>query len=960
MVASFLVFLFAFLQLQVIPADYYDTRKGLSNNIIYDIYQDKNGFIWIATENGLNRFDGYEFTVFHHVPGDSTSIPSNVVRTITEDDEGRVWIGTFEGLSLYDRESDTFRNYKKSEVSNNTSMDIQILYKDSGGDFWFIGDGGLNHFDVTEKKFDIVRIEEDIHSIVLDNKDRIWFSTFKNELFIYDIRRKETSKLPASLESESLALFSGMEGKKVFGFTDQVTDPIWRTLSPVPRPLRSVRLLEDHSGRIWVSSELGLWLYDIESEEYSEIELQGVTNSLLQSVRSLSEDKNGGIWIGTLNGIFHIDPNYNPFFTAPRQEMVMGLEGESEGLWVNYFSLGITKYDLNGDEVSLPETDWDYYPDSDMIWDIERENSSFMLLGTSAGLLRWSTDTGDLSRIALPAREFIEPVIFSVKRWEDDLWVLGKNSIYQLKGENTEVEKVIYLDDHFADPLLQDMAIYEDDTLIAAEGNGIFEYNNGNPVKWRRMMDQHSELKNTSIWDLYVSTTGVLWIGGNNGLFSYMNDIGFKHFELAEGNSEIVFSITEDENGVLWLGTDRGVIRLNPDTDDFQIFDTIDGAGSQEFNRRSITKIGKRIYLGGMNGVTFFNPDDIYRNEVPPDVWITEVTVIKADSSLPYQILEKNQIELSWDENTIEIDFVALNYSNTAENKYKYKLEGYDPDWVEDNTERKARYVRLPANEYTFTVVASNNDGVWNEVGDSLKVIVHPPYWQTVWFKLLIIILVGGIIYMLYRYRVRQLLEVERVRLRIAGDLHDEIGSGLSGIALTGDILKNHVDSGKVRPELVDRITRNARNLASSLDAIVWLIDPGKERLGDLVDKCRSISEEMLTGYLVHFYDELTEDSREGMLNSTVRRNVYLIFKEAIHNVYKHSEASQVEIRFICRSGFLELTVKDDGVGFNRVKIQKGNGLDSFERRAADMNAELRLRTDPGKGTEIHLKVKLP
>lgn len=954
----FLGVLIAFLQLQTIPVDFFDTQSGLSNNIVYDIYQDREGFIWVATENGLNRFDGYEFEIFQHSEADSTSIADNIVRTVIEDDQGRLWAGTFRGLNLYDRKHNSFSTFRIPVSFGTNSSDIQKIFKDSKGKFWFLINSKLMVFDPDSFEFELHDNPHRIFSIVLDSDDQIWLSTYDNELYKTHVDSPRDLELAGEIEVPTL--LRGYEGERLYSFNNNFSDRLnkWNSLPTLSEQSNSVQLLESADGTLWIGTETGLYIFDRQTGTYQEQRYELNENSLSNSIRRIYEDEHGGIWIGTLSGLFHIDPNRKPFNTFDKTGMIMGLEpGESE-IWVNYFSQGLTRFDYETKSESALLVNWDKLTGADQIWDIRKHTSDEILLATNAGLFRYHHKNGEFSQIRFPLEEFLGPVVFSLVDLGDELYVLGQNVLNVIDGKDLNFIRTIHFGKEFSYPLLQDLEVMNGDTLVASESWGIFQIMNGEVSKWKRDVVQSTGLQNTSVWDLFKSSNGSLWIGSNKGLFEYNEDRELVKHELNGKSNTIVFSVTEDEEENLWLGTEKGIVKYERNSKKSSFFDPEDGTGSQEFNRRSVFRLGDEIFMGGMKGVTYFTPSEIRSNTTVPTVHITETRAIKTDSERTF--IDESSVELNWEENTIEIDFVALNYSNPTQNQYRYQLAGYDPDWVDGGVNRTARYVRLPAGDYTFRVIASNNDGVWDEVGDAISIVVKPPYWQTPWFKILIGMLMIALVLVLYRYRVRQLLEVERVRLRIAGDLHDEIGSGLSGIALTGDILQTQARSGEMKPELLSRITHNARNLASSLDAIVWLIDPNKERLGDLIQKCRSVASEILNGIETSFTVELNDEELQKQLSSEFRRNIYLIFKESVHNIHKHAEATQSEIVFKYVNGNLELKITDNGKGYVESEVQKGNGLDSLRRRGKEIGEYMSIISEPGSGTIVQLIVKLP
>lgn len=962
LVFSFLIGVFSFFQVQDFDLNYFNTQSGLSNNIVYDVYQDRQGFIWVATENGLNRFDAYNFEVFSHEPGDSTSISSNIVRTVFEDRAGNLWVGTQQGLDLFERETERFVHYKIPESYNLILKDVQDVKQDYNDNFWFLIGSRLFRFDPHKKEYTEIMVSGFMNSASMIQGKTVWVSTYSGEVLSYSIDTGEWQEYPNRSVLEETALFSEVDDSIIWGsfLNEKQLPDNFKSFPSLANFRRPERILEDSFSRVWVGTTDGLYVRSTNETEFKEFQLGDNTGPLSRSIKAIFEDKVGSIWIGTVNGLFRLDPKKKQVDKVLNQgssQMVMAIEEIASGVWVNYFNNSLTYYRYSENRILLFEDELNLDGVRNQIWDINHVGSEEydIWLGTEDGLLVYDLKLKAFTKLNLPVPDdgTSSPVIFTIVSNDDNSnWVGGYERIYKLDKNTREIESTIIFPDEYPGALVQDILVLENELLIATEGYGLFTFSEQNELeKWSSDNLEINNLIQTSIWDLYKSGDGKVWIGSKNGLFSFEKDSPVK----VETRSNIIFSVTEDRDGILWLGTEKGLIRYDPVTGkENKIIST-------EFNRRSIfTSVSGEVFVGGMEGVSYFDPSNIRINQNIPDVWITDFNIVSSDSVQRISLYGKEEIELSWEQNTIEIDFTALNYIGAGLNQYAYQLVGHDPALVESNDVRKARYVQLPPGEYEFKVIGSNNDNIWNTEGASVKIIVYPPFWKTIWFRTFILILFLTIVWSLYNYRVKKLLEIERVRLRIASDLHDEIGSGLSGIALAGDLFNQESLNGNSRPEIAGRIASNARNLAASLDSIVWLIDPSKESTLHFLQKCKQTAQELLADKEIKITDNVSEAYHSLSISSIKRRNMYLIFKETVHNVLKHSDSDFVEIGFDEIEGWFRIIVEDSGIGFNEKKVNKGHGLESIRRRADEMKSILEIISSEEGGTKVILKTRLP
>jgi signal transduction histidine kinase len=284
-------------------------------------------------------------------------------------------------------------------------------------------------------------------------------------------------------------------------------------------------------------------------------------------------------------------------------------------------------------------------------------------------------------------------------------------------------------------------------------------------------------------------------------------------------------------------------------------------------------------------------------------------------------------------------------------------LEGFDKDWIYCGTRHYASYTNLDPGSYLFRVKGSNSDGVWNEAGTSLTVIVDPALWQTLWFRGIVLILVGALAYGGYRYRLAKMLALEHLRLRIANDLHDDIGSDLSSLALESDLLARRFPEGDPGRERLRALGRTIRAAADNLRDVVWIVSPDRDEVQDLVERMREVAAKTLSG-LPHEF-RCSGSALSAALGIEFKRHVLMMFKEMLHNVVCHARASRVEVEFELNNGHVRLCVRDNGVGFDPSGKQSGRGLHSLHARASAIGGTVTIESTSGKGTAVCLEADI-
>lgn len=474
----------------------------------------------------------------------------------------------------------------------------------------------------------------------------------------------------------------------------------------------------------------------------------------------------------------------------------------------------------------------------------------------------------------------------------------------------------------------------------------------------------------------------ILWVGTKTGLYKY-NYIthAVKQYTVADGlPDQFVYGILSDRHNNLWLSTNQGLCNFNPQTLETRNFTREDGLQHNEFNTRALAQTADgTLFFGGVGGVTYFDPEEFYKQYPPSHVVINGLRLAneRVDFSPGEQIapedfrLEKpiealQEITFRHVHHMITFEFACLDLTRPAKNQFRYKLEGFNTDWIDARSQHEATYTNLPAGKYTFRVQGQNHAGVWNEKGASLKVIMLAPWWATWWFRytvsVLVSLLIAGAIY----YRLYQIRKLQNLRDRISRDLHDEIGSTLSSIVLYGTVAKKSLDDQEsMSAKMMDRINQHTTEMMQAINDIVWAIKPNQDKVRHILQRMRAYTselDEVSEVNLQFIYEPALENISLEMIQ---RRNFYLIFKEAINNAIKYAEADEIRIHLEKTGKSLLLTISDNGKGFNLEEAKTaegklgGNGLRNMQKRAAEIGGKFSIESEPHKGTTISVKVNL-
>lgn len=950
-------------------------------NYASDCRLETSGGLWFATPGrGLNKFDrtSGRFTRY--------SLSNDTLHAICEDpDDGRIlWIGTARGLDRFDTEDGTFTHYE-----HGSRILVNTIHGDKSGMLWIGTDEGLYKFEKVTGKFTHYPVDKRIsgslerNNVILiyeDSRDLLWIGTgdglFRFARATGTFKEYESGASPARSANERIGsiiedrrgeLWVGSSGGGGVGRYDRSKDKFTFCVND-PKDPHSLsnnlvtRLYQDRSGTLWIGTWWGgLNKLDRARKAFTHYTLEPAYPKSLSHkiVTGLSEDRSGVLWVATMGGLNRFNretKTFTHYMNDPNNPLSLGgndirsLLVDSKGtIWVGTLGRGLDRLDPvksggagQGKERFIHYTHDAGNPNSlgsNYILSLFEDKSGRFWIGTSdEGLDEFDRNTGKFNHYKH------DPKDPNSLGWN---WV---NAIYEDKSGTlwvgTATQNAL-------------------NKLDKATGNFTRYYADPRNIK---------SLSCYSVHSIYEDSRGTLWIGTAAGLNRFERSTEtFVHFTTKDGiASDFIGAILEDDSGCLWLKTLKGVSKFNPRTGTFRNYDASDGVNiNPSWGKASCKNKNGEMFIGGTNGFVRFYPDSIKDNTYIPPIVITAFKKFDKPVPLDTAISEKKVLEFSYQDNVFSFEFVALNYTSPEANQYAYKLEGFDKDWIYSGTRRYASYTNLEGGSYVFKVKGSNNDGVWNEAGTSIAVIITPPFWKTWWFRTMffvtIVVSVGGTVRSIavrkMRQRMRSLEQqhaLERERLRISRDMHDEVGANLTKIAITSELaLKNGETSEGTRKHF-HNISQTAREVIDSIGAIIWAINPSNDRLDNLAGYIRESTSEYLEMTPIRYSFDFPEQISGHSLSAEVRHNIFLTVKEAINNVVKHSGATSVELHCRVSDHEVDFGIQDDGRGFIIEDLPRhGNGLLNMKKRIEDINGNFQIESKLGCGTRIRLTVPL-
>ncbi len=1027
-------------------------EQGLSNSTVFCIYQDSYGFMWFGTGDGLNRYDGAQIEVYRNDPKLRHTISDNYVRYIFEDKQRNLWVGTTNGLNLFERKLGRFKRYTFDAATGQSGNDISCiledtkhklwigtqgaglaildrktnklrsigpdyrnrsalssshinhLFEDSNQDLWIATNQGITILNVRKKEFKKLTIpgktQVDVRTIREDSKGNKWIATEGNGIFMYT---PSTGKFKSysHLEKQSSSLGSNLvrtlmidnkeriwSGCVTGGLNllDSKTNTFHRYISD-----RTVSaIFQDNQGNLWTGTHRGgVYLYAPNAQKFN-IVRQPTSPHILSNndIRAFFEDKKGNIWIGTDGGGLS---KYNPGSASATKfrhrsadpnslgsDFILDIVGDSNSnIWISSWAGGISFYNAKTNQFTR------YVNDPSNSTSIS-SNYVHKMIPDEKGNFWVGTYFGGLNYLNTATNTFTR--FTSNRNNPTSMW--GKNVISMCED------------------------VKKGNLWIGTDDAGLNYYDKASQ-RFKHYFVNESGPREIRI--IFKDRKSRIWLGAK-GMYLYNRKKDrFERYNKATSlNTDFIKGILEDNQGLFWISTLNGIVCLNPEKGTSRRFNTSDGLQSLEFEANAVLKTRKgEMYFGGINGYNYFHPDKIPMNNFIPPVYFTELLIFNKKvipltdkSPLKQDIPFVSRLYLNYKQSSFSLSYAALNFTSPNNNQYAYKLEGFDKDWNYVGNTTKASYTNLNAGKYNLKVKAANNDGLWSERVASISINITPPFWQTLWFQLLVGTLIIGSIY--YVLSLKRKLELEKLEEKKKDEIHQvqlEFFTNISHefrtpLALITGRLERLVKENK-NSSLLPHIRSLFKNSAYLLNLLNELMDFRKVESGVLQ---LNVSK----GNLSSFLDELAEEfvilAQEKNIQLSIKKHheqpdawfdrqvLEKIVTNLIHNAIKYTpKGGEIEVEILkdipeelsfehqlfIKSGYqafetVAIRVKDSGVGitadslkflferFYRITdahLGSGVGLAFVKSLALLHKGNIYVSSEKNQGTEIIISI---
>jgi signal transduction histidine kinase/ligand-binding sensor domain-containing protein len=962
----------------------WQTDNGLPQSTATAVLQAQDGYLWIGTYNGLMRFDGVRFVVFDN--NNTPELEDKGITCLFEDGAGTLWIGhSSGGVTRY--KNGRFENQEVRAKWGGGA--IKAINQDEHGDLWLLNDTGL-----------LARLRD---GLVLSPPGGpvtglAQLARCKNGA-LWVARNGTVSQV---MESQAVVLEAGDANDYVEAIGAARDGGLWvvregklhkwtgrnssESFGPVPSgQVPPVQLMETREG--WLAaatSDHGFYLCR-PGDGSNGIQFSRTTGFPSDWVESMCEDREGELWVATAGAGLQVIRAAKLETIAPpdqwqgRAVLSVSISGRDGAMWIGSEGAGLYRY-WNGAWENFSVKDG---LDNPYVWSAVEDPEG----GVWAGTWGWGVFQRQDNRFvrAPGTEEILAPIPAMLCSRQGGLWIGTQDGLVRYQGGKVSwFGKEGRPGDRSVRAILED----SDGTVwFGTWGGGLGWLKDGT----RRQFHSQDGLASDYVTCLHRDDSGVLWIGTAGGLSRFLDGkIATIKQEQGLPNNHIC-DIEEDGLGYFWMSSHNGIIRApkadlescaNGKTREIHCltYGLSDGMPTLECSGGlqpcGCKTADGRLWFTTTKGLVTIDPKNVRSNPLPPPVIIEGLAV--DEQSIIVGTISTSELRIPPGRHRFEFKYTALSYAAPEKVQFKCRMEGLEADWVEVGTRRSANYSYIPPGHYKFQVAACNNDGVWNDRGAELAFVVLPYFWQTLWFRILAaaatVPIVGGLVWFDMRRRMKrklQLIErqraIERERVRIANDIHDDLGSNLTRITLLSETARSELnDPEQVAVEL-ERIFDTAHDLTRALDEIVWAVNPKHDTVESLVSYLQKFAQDYLETAGIRCRLDLPLKLPAWHLSADVRHHLFLAFKEALHNAVKHADASEVHISLALEHETVVLAVEDDGIGFatppasegNGIgsnRFANGNGLESMRRRLAEIGGQCEVWSENGKGTKVRFR----
>lgn len=994
-----------------------NSKNGLSNNKVNCFIQDQRGFIWIGTDDGLNRYDGRYFTIFKKQPDNQPGLSGNIITEILEDKKGILWIATADGgITKYDYREPLARQFRQFRHHTHDSTTIpnnvvNCMLLDRKGYLW-LGTAGSDvvRFDPIKEKFEkpVTSGAKTILALCMDNSGMIWAGRTGGSIMKINpddlsvATDKRYNDLYAKLPHATVtALYMDKSKTMWYGSWDKILyrynfipdcETMYQNMKGKNQFTNDEILCftEDKDGWLWMGGRnSGLHIFNKRENKFFNFQYDPTIEGTISdnSVNAIYTDRQGLIWIGTNRGInlYHPEQQFfeQQFLPAIKEKkdsrkgtIIYDFYKDAMGdLWIATSEGIYIRKSSNNTFVHKPL----YYKGQKLsVTKFFRDIDGSFYLGTNYSLFKYSSSTNHISLLRNTEKDpvmnaIIDSRIVSIVR--DTIanhpallvspygHFLAYYDLTELRWvSRTDTIKKIIQRFNLKDNLIR--KIYKSingQIWLATAKLGLGDWNKSPSPHVNHLCnnpDDNSTIGNDNVYDITDASNGNLWVSTFGGGLFYYN-IQTRKFNYISATNNLLEGIETDAKGNVWMISNGGLHQYDIYRKYYTSFTLPDLEESGGIKGYIYKDNEGMMYVAGINYYIQFNPLQIKSNTAQPKVMLTDFKIF--NTSYSNRLLQK-EIPLQYHQNYFTIEFAAPEYSTARDIRYSYKLEGWNKDWVETKHLNFAQFSNLKGGEYIFKVRATAQPGIWSNEYTSIKIRIIPPFWSSWWFYVLITFLAVSFVYAIYRYRINELLKRQTIRNKIAQDLHDSVGSALSSISVYSQVAKIY-EKKKNEKELkgtLEKIGDTSGEMISEMNDIVWAINPRNDSMEKIINRMESFANPLLQTKNIAFLFEYDKSLLRINIPMEKRKNFYLIFKETVNNALKYSGCKNFITNIRLKDHHIICRIKDDGTGFDveekntlAGRSLSGNGLYNMKRRAAEMNGNLQIKSEPGQGTSV-------
>lgn len=960
----------------------YSTRDGLSDNYIFNVVEDHQHFIWVATFQGINRLDGAE--VKQYDLNDSLKTDALPSPEVFKDYRGAIWATNNANLFKYNPIKDRFelklqsKNKEFNAVNKKVKQKFALFNDLTHHCFWIARENGLFRYIIDKEELETTSIHSfsTPYKIISINSTTLIIAT-NEEWISYDIHTKQSSRMAKKSFDWVIHSFRNNhwiysdEKRRIWeqSFQNgQFSHPRLTEINPNRKEIRSITTLSNQMGSkvLWCGLVSGgLDMLDTENKNGYQAfsapvkRINEINDFHHRRILDIYQDSKYNIWLSTDQGLYRANPKkfqirkeLFPFFrklNISRVRQIVQHATEPNLEWVVNSDYGLFLYDKSHQKIIktfkipgsvITQINYDRYK---RLWVLSPKT----LFIIEPNLHSRTLPTKHLKPDLLCWR-----IIFD--RF-DNAWIGSEIGLVKVAFPSQKM--TVYPTDTTNPPsdnhsYIYDLKLLNNQKIVLATQTGVTVFD----TETQKVTERIGPRRN--VFALDIDSAGTIWVAFSDELIKISKHRVVKGWKSYGNNKKLRFKngLTVDKAGKLWMNISNGLLNFDPVTEKFQLFTENDGLISNYFYGFMYENNGN-LYLNHEEGVNYFDPLQARNTPKVYEPILTDFYLLENRQSIDFKTT-KDPFEVNYDQNIITFRYSVVEFEHPEKITFHYRLEGFDQDWKNGDTRREVSYTNLGGGHYTFKVKALSADGDVDSHITEFRIFVTTPYYRSWWFFGLIFTGVTAFFYGLYRYRLKQILKLHHLRNSISRDLHDEVGSTLSSITMLSESAKKSLDIDEAQSrKFMESITKNAQKVLENMDDIIWAINPKDDSLESIVLRTKEFAYTLTETKNIKLIFDIDPSFRKLKIPMKIRRNLYLILKESINNAIKHSGCSKLKIQLKIEKRALHLVVQDNGQGFDTLKPTLRNGLENMRQRAKEIGGEIRIDSQKNKGATIYIQL---